>query len=239
LTDWSKSTLGSGGKPVKAKTASAQETPLLNRIEPAPKKATRIQRRNRRAILEAALEAFSAYGFRGATIDAIAEKAGMSKPNLLYYFPTKEAIYVAVLEDTLEEWLQPLAELDPAGDPIDEIGRYIAAKLAMSRARPDASKLFANEILHGAPTIGEFLRGPMKALVDAKAAVIERWIAEGRLAAVDARHLIMMIWAVTQHYADFDVQVRAVLGAGGAGAHPAELAGPTIVRTFFEGLRPR
>jgi TetR/AcrR family transcriptional regulator len=211
----------------------------VNRIEPAPKKATRIQRRNRKAILEAALEAFSAYGFRGATIDAIAEKAGMSKPNLLYYFPSKEAIYVAVLEDTLEEWLQPLADIDPAGDPIEEIGRYIEAKLDMSRARPEASKLFANEILHGAPAIGDFLRGPMKALVDAKAAVIERWVAEGRLAAIDARHLIMMIWAVTQHYADFDVQVHAVLGADGRERHPAQLAGPTIARTFFDGLRPR
>jgi TetR/AcrR family transcriptional regulator len=211
----------------------------VNRPEPAPKKATRIQRRNRKAILEAALEAFSAYGFRGATIDAIAEKAGMSKPNLLYYFPSKEAIYVAVLEDTLEEWLQPLAELDPAGDPVEEIGRYIEAKLAMSEARPEASKLFANEILHGAPAIGDFLRGPMKALVDAKAAVIGRWIADGRLAAVDAHHLIMMIWAVTQHYADFDVQVRAVLSGGAAGAHPAKHAGPTIARVFFEGLTPR
>jgi TetR/AcrR family transcriptional regulator len=210
----------------------------VNRPEPAPKKATRIQRRNRKAILEAALQAFSAYGFRGATIDAIAEKAGMSKPNLLYYFPSKEAIYVAVLEDTLEEWLQPLAELDPTGDPVEEIGRYIEAKLAMSEARPEASKLFANEILHGAPAIGDFLRGPMKALVDAKGAVIGRWIADGRLAAVDAHHLIMMIWAVTQHYADFDVQVRAVLG-GASGGHPAKHAGPTIARVFFDGLRPR
>ena len=53
----------------------------------------------------------------------------MTKPNLLYYFPGKEAIYLAVLEDTLEKWLQPLAELDPDGDPVAEIGRYIDAKL--------------------------------------------------------------------------------------------------------------
>src|SRR5688500_10990570 len=211
----------------------------MNVIEPAPQRATRIQKKNRKAILQAALEIFSARGFRGATIDQIAEKAGMSKPNLLYYFPRKERIYVAVLEDTLGEWLQPLAKLDPAGDPVAEIGRYIDAKLAMSRRRPEASRLFANEILHGAPAIGDFLRGPMKELVDRKAAVIAGWIGEGRLAAVDARHLIMMIWAVTQHYADFDVQVRAVLGGEGAGSHPAQAAGPTIARTFFEGLRPR
>jgi TetR/AcrR family transcriptional regulator len=209
----------------------------LNKIEAAPKKATRIQTRNRRAILEAALDVFSTYGFRGTTVDAIAERAGMSKPNLLYYFPGKEAIYRAVLEDTLEEWLRPLAELDPAGDPIAEIGRYIDAKLVMSRRRPEASRLFANEILHGAPAIGDFLRGPLKTLVDEKAAVISRWIAARRLAAVDPHHLIMMIWAVTQHYADFDVQVRAILG--GADPQPTKTAGSTLARIFFDGLRPR
>ena len=209
----------------------------MNRIEAAPKKATRIQTRNRRAILEAALDVFSTFGFRGTTIDAIAERAGMSKPNLLYYFPGKEAIYRAVLEDTLEEWLRPLAELDAAGDPIAEIGRYIDAKLDMSRRRPEASRLFANEILHGAPAIGDFLRGPLKRLVDDKAAVISRWIAARRLAAVDPHHLIMMIWAVTQHYADFDVQVRAILG--GADPQPTKAAGPTLARIFFDGLRPR
>jgi TetR/AcrR family transcriptional regulator len=209
----------------------------LNRVEPTPAKATRIQRKNRKALLDAALEVFSRHGFRGATVDRIAERAGMSKPNLLYYFPSKEAIYLAVLEDTLEEWLQPLAELDPAGDPIEEIGRYIDAKLEMSRMRPEASKLFANEILHGAPAIGSFLRGPLKELVDEKAAVISGWIEAGHLAPVDPYHLIFMIWAVTQHYADFDVQVRAVLSA--TDRHPAELAGRSVARLFFEGLRPR
>ena len=157
----------------------------MNKPEPPPKQATRIQRKNRKAILDAALQVFSAHGFRGATIDRIAERAGLSKPNLLYYFPSKEAIYLAVLEDTLEEWLKPLRDLDPAGDPIEEIGRYIAAKLEMSRTRPEASRLFANEILHGAPVIGEFLRGPMKELVDEKAAVIAAWIRQGRLAPID------------------------------------------------------
>jgi TetR/AcrR family transcriptional regulator len=182
---------------------------------------------------------FSARGFRGATVDQVAAKARMSKPNLLYYFPSKEAIYVAVLEDTLEEWLRPLVDMNPAGDAILEIGRYIEAKLKMSRESPEASKLFANEILHGAPAIGDFLRGPMKALIDDKAAVIQEWIDAGKLAPVEPRHLIMMIWAVTQHYADFDVQVRAVLGSESGAAHPATAAGSTIATVFFDGLRPR
>lgn len=205
----------------------------------APAKATRIQRKNRKALLAAALEVFAAHGYRGSTVDRIAAAAGMSKPNLLYYFASKEAIYVALLQDTLEEWLQPLAAIDPAGDPIVEIGRYIEAKLAISRDRPEASRLFASEILHGAPTIGDFLRGPLKALVDEKAAVIAGWSARGALAPVDPHHLIMMIWAVTQHYADFDAQVRAVLGGEGGTDESLATAGETIARVFFEGLRPR
>jgi TetR/AcrR family transcriptional regulator len=117
-------------------------TARVNKVEPPPKMGTRIQRKNRRAITEAALEVFSAQGYRGATVDAIAARAGMSKPNLLYYFPTKEAIYVAVLEDTLAEWLQPLAELDPDGEPIAEIGRYIGPSSrcrAAGRARRSCS----------------------------------------------------------------------------------------------------
>jgi TetR/AcrR family transcriptional regulator len=209
----------------------------MNRPEPTPKRATRIQLRNRKTILDAALEVFAASGFRGATIDRIAERAGLSKPNLLYYFTSKHAIYRAVLEDTLAEWLKTLEQLNPTGDPIEEIGRYIEAKLEMSRTRPEASKLFANEILHGAPAIGDFLRGPMKALIDEKATVIEHWIAAGELAPVDPRHLIMMIWATTQHYADFDVQVRAVLGEGGNTRF--EDASRALKQLFFGGLRPQ
>ncbi len=211
----------------------------MNRPEPPPKKATRIQKKNRKAILQAALEVFSQRGFRGSTIDRIAERAGLSKPNLLYYYSSKEAIYVAVLEDTLAFWLEPLAALDPDGDPIEEIGRYVAEKLEMSRTRPEASRLFANEILHGAPAVGDFLAGPLKQLVDEKAAVIRKWIAEGRLRAVEPRHLIMLIWAVTQHYADFDVQVQAVLGADAVPERRFADAGATLMTTLFEGLRPR
>jgi len=210
----------------------------MNRPEPPPKKATRIQKKNRKVILDAALDVFSAYGFRGSTIDRIAEKAGLSKPNLLYYFPSKEAVYVAVLEDTLAFWLEPLAALDPDGDPIEEIGRYITAKLEMSRRRPAASRLFANEILHGAPAIDGFLKGPLKELVDEKAAVISGWIAAGRLAPIDPRHMIMMIWAVTQHYADFDAQVQAVLGPAGAKKR-FETAQKTVLGVLLDGLRPR
>ncbi|MCE8469187.1 TetR family transcriptional regulator, partial [Rhodovulum sulfidophilum] len=108
---------------------------------------TRIQRRNREAILEAALDVFSQQGFRGATLDQIARKAGLSKPNLLYYFPSKEAMHETLLAGLLDTWLAPLRALDPEGEPLDEILGYVHRKLLMSRDFPRESRLFANEIL--------------------------------------------------------------------------------------------
>jgi TetR/AcrR family transcriptional regulator len=177
-----------------------------------PQTRTRIQTRNREAILAARLEVFASQGFRGATLDQIASEASLSKPNLLYYFPSKEAIYTALLDGLLHTWLAPLMALDPAGDPMTEIRGYLRRKLDMSRDYPRESRLFANEILQGAPQIGGTLSGELKRLVDEKAALIQGWVDTGRIAPVDPHHLIFSIWALTQHYADFDVQVRAVLG---------------------------
>ncbi len=175
------------------------------------KAPTRIQKRNRAAILSAGLDVFSQYGFRGTTLDQIAEAAGLSKPNLLYYFPSKEAIHTALLERLLENWLDPLKALDAQGDPAQEIRAYVRRKLALSKDFPRESRLFANEILQGAPWIEGILRNDLKHLVDEKAAIIKGWADAGKIAPVDPYHLIFSIWALTQHYADFDVQVRAVL----------------------------
>lgn len=198
---------------------------------------TRIQQANEQRILEAALDVFSTDGFRGATVDRIAEAAGMSKPNLLYYFRTKEAVYRTLLERLLDAWLEPLKALDPAGEPLDEITRYLGRKLEMARDYPRESRLFAGEMLRGAPVMGETLAGPLRRLVDEKAAVIRGWIEDGRLAAHDPRHLIFAIWATTQHYADFDAQVRAVLGEDADGRFD-EAAG-FLGRLFAGGLAPR
>jgi TetR/AcrR family transcriptional regulator len=181
--------------------------------KPAPViQKTRIQNQNEALIVDAALEVFSVYGYRGTTVDQIAAKCALSKPNLLYYFKRKEDIYIAVLQRTLSLWLAPLQALDANNDPIEELTRYISAKLDLTFERPDASKLFANEILHGAPHIAAFLKGPLKELVAAKAGIIKTWITAEKIRNVDAEHLIFAIWSVTQHYADFAIQVEAVMG---------------------------
>ncbi len=172
---------------------------------------TRIQKKNRETIREAALEVFSSEGYRGATLDQIAAEAGLSKPNVLYYFATKEAIYTELLSGLLDTWLDPLREIDPDGNPIAEIVGYVMRKLQMSRDYPRESRLFANEIVRGAPRILDQIEGPLRDLVDETSEVFRRWMAAGRLAEVDPYHLIFSIWATTQHYADFNVQIRGIL----------------------------
>jgi TetR/AcrR family transcriptional regulator len=176
---------------------------------------TRIQKKNRETILDAALDVFSTEGFRGATLDQIAGAASLSKPNVLYYFSSKEAIYTELLSKLLDTWLDPLRALDAQGDPIDELVAYMRRKFEMSRQFPRESRLFANEIVQGAPRIADEITGPLKSLVDTTAALIQSWIDAGRLAPVDPHHLIFSIWATTQHYADFDVQVRGILAPEG------------------------
>lgn len=178
----------------------------------ATKPRTRIQKRNRELILEAALEVFSRTGYRRATLDQIAIEAGLSKPNLLYYYPSKEAIHRELLHGLLDRWLDPLKALDHGGEPLDEILEYVHRKLQLARDFPRESRIFANEILQGAPTILPDLEGDLKALVNRTAETINAWVSAGHLAPVDPVHLIFSIWALTQHYADFDVQVRAVSG---------------------------
>lgn len=200
---------------------------------------SRIQEANRTAILDAAVEVFATSGFRGATIDEIAARCGMSKPNLLYYFKSKQQIYQQVLEHTLEDWLTPFEKIDPNGDPVEELRRYITAKLKMSEKNPSASKLFANEIIHGAPVIGDFLKTTLKNLVDEKAKVIRHWVGEGKLAPIDPYHLIFMIWATTQHYADFDVQISSVVGTQTGRPGFYEQAGQAVLSIILNGIRPR
>lgn len=180
--------------------------------KPRSPRTTKIQRRNAKAILDAALLVFSQQGFRGATLDQIADQAGLSKPNVLYYFKSKDAIHAELLAGLMDVWLDPLRALRADGDPKAQLLTYMRRKLDMSRTLPRESRLFANEILQGAPRISDGLGGELRELVDAKAAIIRGWSAQGRIADIDPYHLIFSIWALTQHYADFEVQVTAVMG---------------------------
>ena len=177
------------------------------------KKAGAAPPQNKRdAVMHAALGLFSRFGLHGTSVDQVAARAGVSKSNLLYYFATKEELYICVLRDLLEVWLAPLREFSAEQDPQQAIADYIRRKLVVSRDSPDASRLFCLEMIQGAPLLRDELDRELRGIVERKSAVIRDWIAAGRLAKVDPEHLIFMIWATTQHYADFAVQVQALTG---------------------------
>ena len=175
---------------------------------------SRIQKKNHSVIMAAGLKIFSQFGFRGSTLDQIATESGLSKPNILYYFSSKEAIYQALLAQLLAHWLKPVRDINPDGDPIEEILGYAKHKMMMSRLYPSESRLYANEIIQGAPRIKDALRGELREVVSTLVKLMNKWSSAGLIRSVDAHHLIFSIWAMTQHYADFDVQVQAVLGEG-------------------------
>lgn len=194
-----------------------------------------IRQANEALILAAGERVFARAGFNGATMGQIADEAGLPKANLHYYFGNKQELYRAALARTLHDWLVPMDGLAPEAEPRAALERYIRAKMAMSVQRPDASRVFANEVLHGAPVLGELLRGELRTLVRRKAAVIEGWIAAGRMARVDPTHLFFTIWAATQTYADFDVQVRAVLGKQTLGPRDHARAADHVVGLILRG----
>jgi TetR/AcrR family transcriptional regulator len=174
-------------------------------------KIGQIRTDNRAKIIAIAEMEFAEFGYKGASIMNIAKRANMPRANVHYYFQNKLELYKKVLTDILQLWNQAFNQITPEDDPADAIGAYIKAKVMYSKTNPLASKIFANEIIHGAPRINEYLNSDFREWLRSKSAVIEQWIKQGKMDPVDPLFLIMLIWSATQHYADFSTQVNAVL----------------------------
>lgn len=167
----------------------------------------------RHQLLNAALDVFSLYGFNGASLDEIAQIAEMHKSNIFYYYENKEALYVEVLTTVMQKWLAPLQMLESELEPAEAITQYLMQKIEVSRTQPKASKLFALEIIQGAPHILPILKGPLRKLFKRKSKVISTWQEQGKLSdKIDAEILIINLWGITQNYADFSTQIEMVTG---------------------------
>jgi TetR/AcrR family transcriptional regulator len=210
-------------------------------IEDAPEPETggRVRQRNVARILAAAERVFAARGFQGASMSKIAREAGLPKANLHYYFGTKEAIYRALIANVLEQWITAFGEISEDDDPAEALERYIRAKLELARQRPLASRVFAMEVLQGAPILRPVLEQDLRRWVEDKARVMRRWAERGLMDPVDPAHLLFLIWAATQTYADFDVQVRAVLGRAELSDTDYETAVATVTHIVLKGCGVR
>ncbi|MGO2131770.1 MAG: TetR/AcrR family transcriptional regulator [Halomonas sp.] len=171
-----------------------------------------IRQRNERAILAAAERIFAQHGYRGTSLQQIAEQAGMPKSNLLYYVGSKRKLYVRLLERTMTRWNVMLDNISADDDPAEVLSAFIRSKMQISRQHPESSRLFASEILGGAPFLQEYLRGELRDWVLSRSAVFKIWADRGLMDPVDPVWLIFLIWSSTQHYADFEAQVLGITG---------------------------
>jgi len=170
-----------------------------------------IREKSQDKILAAAQEEFIIQGYKGATVQAIADRANLPKANVLYYFKNKENIYHTVLERTLAMWDDAIGDIDPDHGPAVAIEKFIASKVQLSFKEPDASKIYAMEIIQGAQHLKDFTRTYLRKWVRDKTALFQHWIDKGEMNDVDPVHLIFLIWSTTQHYADFDNQILTVM----------------------------
>lgn len=190
-------------------------------------------------ILAAAEKVFAEAGFGGATMQLIADMAGLPKANLHYYFPTKEALYRQVVENIFQIWLQAADVFDKADGPAEGIGAYIDAKMEISRRHPAGSKVWAAEVMHRAPVIQDYLETTLLEWTEGRAAVIHRWIDEGRMDPVDPNHLLYMLWATTQHYADFGHQIETLNGGRPLTGAQWDAAKASVKRIILKGIGVR
>ncbi|QJR79544.1 TetR family transcriptional regulator [Alteromonas pelagimontana] len=169
--------------------------------------------RNKVNILAAAEKVFAQNGLKGTSVQQIADQAGIPKTNVLYYFKSKQELYLAVLKQTLSLWNSRFDLATAQDDPAETLAEYIAEKMEMSRTHPTASKIFALEIINGAPNLNRYFDEEHAQWMRGRVAIINAWIAQGKMSNVDPHYLLFHIWSSTQHYADFSAQVTRLRGS--------------------------
>lgn len=192
-------------------------------------------------ILEAAEIEFGLKGYGGASLQNIAERAGLPKPNIVYYFHSKENLYKQVLNTIADGWNDLFDKATPEDDPAIVLDSLIRTKLRQSFEHSRSSKIFAQEVIQGAQHIGDYLKDDLRPWFQSRVGVIEQWIAQDKMRAVDPVTLIFMIWSMTQHYADFEAQIFALTGKEGYDEDDLQRIGDTLTGIILGGcgLSPR
>ncbi|HEY9109410.1 MAG TPA: TetR family transcriptional regulator C-terminal domain-containing protein [Roseateles sp.] len=179
---------------------------------PAPRTPRAATLRKQEAILAEAERQFARFGFEGVSLDSIAAALDLSRQNLLYHWPSKEDLYMAVLNSVMGEWMASMTAIVDADEPQAAIKAYVAVKLRFSRDRASGNAVFTREIMAGAPRYRDVLVAQVMPLLHADVARFERWADEGLIRRIDFTHLMFLIWSSTQAYADLGPQFSLYMG---------------------------
>ncbi|WP_449429986.1 TetR/AcrR family transcriptional regulator [Pseudomonas putida] len=206
-----------------------------HRISASGKPAGRIRQKNEQAIIQAAEDEFARHGFKGTSMNTIAVKAGLPKANLHYYFTNKLGLYIAVLSNIIELWDSTFNNLNVEDDPGEALSQYIRTKMEFSRRNPQASRIFAMEVISGGSCLNEYFSADYREWFRGRAAVFQAWIAAGKMDPVDPVHLIFLLWGSTQHYADFATQICQVTGRSRLTKQDMEDASNNLIHIILKG----
>ncbi|MCI0914219.1 MULTISPECIES: TetR/AcrR family transcriptional regulator [Pseudomonas] len=206
-----------------------------HRLSASGKPAGRIRQKNEQAIIQAAEDEFARHGFKGTSMNTIALKAGLPKANLHYYFTNKLGLYIAVLSNIIELWDSTFNALSVDDDPGVALSHYIRTKMEFSRRNPQASRIFAMEVISGGSCLTEYFSADYREWFRGRAAVFEAWIAAGKMDPVDPVHLIFLLWGSTQHYADFATQICQVTGRSRLTKQDMEDASNNLIHIILKG----
>ena len=191
--------------------------------------------RKERQIIRATEKLLTIRGFHGTRMDDIARAAELPRPNLYYYFPSKRAIYRRILTGLRADWIKTFEQITADRDPRDAISDYIRVKIEYSRKRPVASKIFAMEVICRSDILTEEENNQIRALTEEKCAVIEHWMNEGKMDRLDPRHFFFLLWGATQYYADFEQQIKNILGVRRLTALQFETGVATATQIVLKG----
>ena len=206
-----------------------------HRLSASGKPAGRIRQKNEQAIIQAAEDEFARHGFKGTSMNTIALKAGLPKANLHYYFTNKLGLYIAVLSNIIELWDSTFNALSVDDDPGQALSQYIRTKMEFSRRNPQASRIFAMEVISGGQCLSEYFSADYREWFRGRTTVFQAWIEAGKMDPVDPVHLIFLLWGSTQHYADFSTQICQVTGRSRLTKQDMEDASNNLIHIILKG----
>lgn len=187
-------------------------------------------------ILRAAEKLLASRGLHGTRMEDIARAARLPRSNLYYYFSSKRQIYRRIITQLRADWEQAFAHIGPGREPDEAIRDYIHAKMEYSRKHPVASKVFAKEVIRGSDMLTPEENEGIRALTAEKCAVLRKWMDEGKMDRMDPRHFLFLVWGATQYYADFEQQIRSILGARRLTKAHFKDGVDTILHIVFKGV---
>lgn len=206
--------------------------------KPATGQEARIRARNEANILKAAVELFARKGFDGTRMAEIAEASGLPKANVYYYFATKEDIYTRLIDTVTEGWDRAFQHIRPEAEPRDALAAYVQAKMEYSRQHAAESRFFANEMLRGGHFLSRHQDQHIRDVTEQRVRVVEGWIADGKMAPVDPRHLFVLLWSATQFYGDFERIAALALNKKKLAKGDFQAAAAFITEIVLNGCTP-